>query len=361
MKILFSNKTLYPFEGGADISALTLLEKLSEENDIVAVYIGEKLNNSKIKCYPQKIRQKKGVWINSYYLNKKWENILSKIVQEEKPDFIITQDYLISSSVKVAKEFNIKSVVFLRSYLHLSIDGFISHLPEEGKLGKSSNIFYKLQYPFYKYVTRETQYALRNADLVCSVSEYMKDVTQKYYNVSSEVIRSFVSTDNYNIENNTREYITFINPDIHKGLNLFKKIADEFPNKRFLVVGKDIKINRFNVNVVNWVKDMRNIYSKTRVVLVPSIWPDPCPRVVIESISNGIPCIVTNRGGAKELVGNEGIVVDVNNLQEWVNAIKLLDNERNYNKASEDALKKSKEFDFKVQYKKFYDLLLELY
>ena len=30
MKILYSNKSLYPFEGGGDVSAFTLLEHLAE-------------------------------------------------------------------------------------------------------------------------------------------------------------------------------------------------------------------------------------------------------------------------------------------------------------------------------------------
>ncbi|MBI2671680.1 glycosyltransferase, partial [Candidatus Woesearchaeota archaeon] len=83
MKILYSNRTLYPFEGGADISALTLLEELAKKHKVSAVYIGEELKDSKIKCFPQKIKQKKGVWINSYFLNKKWEKILTKIIKEE--------------------------------------------------------------------------------------------------------------------------------------------------------------------------------------------------------------------------------------------------------------------------------------
>ena len=135
MKILYSNRTLYPFEGGADISASVLLDHLSKNHEVSAVYIGKALENTKIKCYPQNLKRKNGIWINLYFLNKKWIKILTDIVKKEKPDLIICQDYLIPSSIKVAKKFGIKTIAFLRSYVHISIDGFMTYLPEDKKPG----------------------------------------------------------------------------------------------------------------------------------------------------------------------------------------------------------------------------------
>ena len=78
-------------------------------------------------------------------------------------------------------------------------------------------------------------------------------------------------------------------------------------------------------------------------------------------MSNGIPCIVSGRGGLIEEVENSGIIVhDIFNISEWVNAIKKFDDKTFYNEISKKAKKKALEFEDKVQFKKFDQLLKNL-
>ncbi len=359
MKILYSNRTLYPYEGGADISASILLEHLSKNHDVSAVYIGKELENSKIKCYPQNLKKKRGIWINLYFLNKKWFNILSAIVKKEKPDLIIAQDYLIPATIKVAKKFGIKTISFLRSYVHISIDGFMTYLPEDKKPGKTSDFIHKIQYPFYSRVVKDFEWALKNTNLIICNSHYLSRVTNDYYKVKSEVLRPFVPVEKYKVENKG-EYITYINPDIHKGVKIFEQLAEKMPDKKFLVAGKEgYKLNKPNVEVIGWIKDMKEVYAKTRLLVVPSIWPDTCPRVCIEVMQSGIPFIVSDRGGLTEEAEDCGIVVkNIFNTNEWINAINKFDDKKFYNEMSKNAIKKSSEFESKGQLKKF-DLLLQ--
>lgn len=359
MKILYSNRTLYPFEGGADISSLILLEHLAKNHDVSAVYIGKELENKKIKSYPQQIKQKKGIWINTYFLNRKWIKILSEIVEKEKPDLIISQDYLIPASVKVAKKFGIKTIVFLRSYVHISIDGFMTYLPEDKKPGKTSDFIHKIQYPFYRNVVKDFEGALKNSDLVICNSYYLSNVTYDYYKVKCQVLRPFVPADKYKIENKGN-YITFINPDIHKGVKIFEKIAEKMPDNRFLVAGKEgYKFDKENVEVIGWIKDMKEVYEKTRLLIVPSIWPDTCPRVCIEVMQSGIPFVVSNRGGLTEEAEGCGVVIyDIFSADEWVNAIRKFDDKEFYNEMAKKTRGKAAEFEGKRQLEKF-DLLLK--
>ena len=361
MKILYSNKSLYPFEGGGDVSALTLLDYLSKNHDVIAVYNGQRLENTKIRSYFQKRKQLPGLWLNTYYLNKRWVKILSKIVRKEKPDLIICQDYLIPASVKVAKRFGIKSIAFLRCYIHISIDGFMTTLPEENKPSQTSILSYKLQYPFYKKVFKEFQSALKSADLVITPSPYLSEITLKYCNVKSEVIRPFVFPDK--TKSDTKgEYITFFNPDIHKGLKVFEQIADRMPDRKFLVVGKDdYKTDKKNIENMGKVKNIKEVYSKTKLLLIPSIWPEGCPRVGIEAMINGIPFIVSGIGGLKEEAERGGIIIpDFHNPDEWVKAIKKLDDKEFYEKMANKAKDKSKEFEVSAQFEKFDFLLKKL-
>jgi len=53
-----------------------------------------------------------------------------------------------------------------------------------------------------------------------------------------------------------------------------------------------------------------DFFSRINVLVVPSLWHDPAPRVVLEAMSYGVPVIGSNRGGIPELVGDAGWVFD---------------------------------------------------
>jgi len=48
--------------------------------------------------------------------------------------------------------------------------------------------------------------------------------------------------------------------------------------------------------------DPPKFFEKIDVLVVPSEWHDPLPRVIFEAYSQGVPVIVTNRGGSPEIV-----------------------------------------------------------
>ena len=95
------------------------------------------------------------------------------------------------------------------------------------------------------------------------------------------------------------------------------------------------------------------------MLIVPSVFPDPHPRVVVEAMSNGIPCIVSDRGGLREEVEGSGIIIDdIYNIIDWVNGIKSFDNEEFYKKMSKYSQFKALGFEDKRQFTRF-DFLLE--
>ncbi|OGD86896.1 hypothetical protein A2164_00980 [Candidatus Curtissbacteria bacterium RBG_13_35_7] len=58
-------------------------------------------------------------------------------------------------------------------------------------------------------------------------------------------------------------------------------------------------------------KSLLNLYATSKLVVVPSVWPEPFGRVAIESLSQGTPVVVTNKGGLPEIIkdGKWGYVV----------------------------------------------------
>jgi len=60
-----------------------------------------------------------------------------------------------------------------------------------------------------------------------------------------------------------------------------------------------------------------DIFSLTRILLVPSVFAEPFGRVSAEALINGVPPIVSDRGGLPETVGDGGIVLK---LPDWMTA-----------------------------------------
>jgi len=64
-----------------------------------------------------------------------------------------------------------------------------------------------------------------------------------------------------------------------------------------------------NVVVTPNTDDMRPIYGRARMLLAPSLWWESGGRVSAEAMMNGIPAIVTDRGGMPEMIQDGGIKV----------------------------------------------------
>ncbi len=58
--------------------------------------------------------------------------------------------------------------------------------------------------------------------------------------------------------------------------------------------------------------DVAAAMARSRVVVVPSVWPENLPLVVIEALASGVPAVVTSLGGAGEMVddGVDGTVTN---------------------------------------------------
>jgi glycosyltransferase involved in cell wall biosynthesis len=59
------------------------------------------------------------------------------------------------------------------------------------------------------------------------------------------------------------------------------------------------------VQFIGHVPNTPDLYRVSDVTIVPSIWPDPCPRVVLESLSTGTPVVGSRVGGIPEMMTGE--------------------------------------------------------
>lgn len=59
------------------------------------------------------------------------------------------------------------------------------------------------------------------------------------------------------------------------------------------------------VQFMGHVPNTPDLYRVSDVTIVPSIWPDPCPRVVLESLSTATPVVGSRVGGIPEMMTGE--------------------------------------------------------
>lgn len=103
-------------------------------------------------------------------------------------------------------------------------------------------------------------------------------------------------------------------------------------------IGDDI-IFTGNIDYSN----MPLLYMISDVIVLPSIWNDPAPLTVIESLTCGKPLITTYSGGIPEYANSNNSLIyriDENLIQNLAGGITLLANEKNERKRLSDEAKK---------------------
>ena len=164
-------------------------------------------------------------------------------------------------------------------------------------------------------------------------------------------------------------FMTMVNPSVEKGLFFFVRLAEEigkrYPEIAMLAIesrgtagmvlqaglsgGFDLRRHE-GVMIAGAVAKPRDIFTNTRALLVPSVWEEPSGRVVAEALVNGVPPLVSDRGGLAESCNGAGFVlplpadlttmtrrpVPVSAVEPWIEPIaKLAFDEPFYNDAVE--------------------------
>jgi glycosyltransferase involved in cell wall biosynthesis len=162
-----------------------------------------------------------------------------------------------------------------------------------------------------------------------------------------------------------RECVTMVNPSLSKGGALFARLAERLGTERpdipvmavlstpqSHVLGElGIDFDRFpHFLGIPAAPRPADFYALTKILLVPSIFPEALGRVAAEALINGIPPLVSDRGGLAEAVDAAGRVLPLpawmteaskelpsgQEIQPWFEAVcELWDDPARYAEASE--------------------------
>jgi glycosyltransferase involved in cell wall biosynthesis len=75
-------------------------------------------------------------------------------------------------------------------------------------------------------------------------------------------------------------------------------------------------------------EQLEQIFSDTDILVAPSIWYETFGFTVLEALSYGVPVIVSDHVGAKDIVGGGGIIVEAGSKEALKNAIQSLSIEK---------------------------------
>lgn len=341
MKILLIS-ALYPpaGRGGAEKAASLLAESLVHSGDeviVISLYPGceeviEEINGVRVYrlpidnfYWPFGLKEKKSrvlriLWHLRDLWNRKAATRVGRILDLEKPDVVHTH-VLAGFSVAVwneVKERNIRLIHTMHDYYLLCMR---SSMFRDGSVCANQCVGCKTG-------TLIRKASSKKLDGVISVSNYVLKCHERsgyFKQVPRSVIYNVVdSYENLPQPENSLATSTLVFGYIgkiedEKGIRIVLEATKHLSmqNWQFKIAGTgldayvtDLK-NQFSDPRIEWCgfMDSRVFYGSIHVSIIPSIWPDPLPYVVIETLSAGKSLICAQSGGIPEIAALGNVVM----------------------------------------------------
>jgi glycosyltransferase involved in cell wall biosynthesis len=187
-------------------------------------------------------------------------------------------------------------------------------------------------------------------DLVVANSEHVLDVAKQLYPAERTILcRPVVWSDEYHAPQGEHDHVTLVNVSAQKGAHVFYRLAERYPDRRFLGVtgayGVQYREAAANVEIAGpFETDMWKVYARTRVLLMPSV-AESWGRCAVEAAASGVPTIATPTLGLREALGVAGVFAAEGDVDGWAAALEWLDDARAYQHVSRLARRRSRELD----------------
>lgn len=354
-KVLAFNKFYSPPLGGGEYFLQQILQYLKKKRfDVLSACYCDPDPTKKMKT---EIYNWDG--IDVYRFGVMSSSIMENFFKQHKPDLIITQSFDAPVIVSIAKKLGIKTILgthFWRNICEVQ-DNFVNMLSRPLDT---------------VHIRKDLHRVFREADETYVNSDYMQKAVERYVGIKiPRIIYPMFDKDRVVSKERNPKYITLINCDTGKGGRLFVELAKSMPEFDFMCLGLGNEIlpenkaindeikNIKNIKVVENTDNVAEVYKETKIILVPSNVDETFSMCALEAMSNGIPVIASCYGNLPFLVRNGGFILDPIDVFEWEEKVRELFDESVYQIYSENALKRSKDFDSETQLRKFYEMVLK--
>ncbi len=203
---------------------------------------------------------------------------------------------------------------------------------------------------------------LENIDIIHFNSTVTQEIYEKYITYKAGQVISITHadiTDERQIKDFSHEkfQLAYLGPaKPYKGYFILKAALDEL----YAAGDRNFELNVYtNISEVSTYmkvhgsyvfQDLREIFKHTDLLVVPSVWKETFGYTVLEALSHGVPVIVSENVGAKDLIQNEAMIVKAGDKTEIKDLIKNLSVEQlesmNQTICKETLIKDMKQFYF---------------
>jgi len=119
--------------------------------------------------------------------------------------------------------------------------------------------------------------------------------------------------------------ILMVNPCAVKGITIFLALARRFPEYRFGALRgwgtttEDLQAlaRLANVSLLPKVKEITAVLSRTKILLMPSLWPEGFGLIVMEAMLHGVPVLASDQGGLAEAKAGTRYVLPVRPIERY--------------------------------------------
>jgi glycosyltransferase involved in cell wall biosynthesis len=344
MKIILAHK-FFKYTGGADVFFLEVGRVLEENGHEVAYFstIDDDTLPSKFNKYfpvapdfksSNPLKKVQALFQIPYNFKAK-SNFLS-LIEDFKPDLIHAfgiVTHLSPSIFDAAKRKNIPIVWSLNDYKHICPNYKLFHhgkLCEDCKGGKfymcvvnkcsHDSVAYSVASALESYVHSTLNIYKKNVDLFLFASDFMAYKTEEFWGRETfkwdKLLNPFKIPNispNQEVGNFGLYFGRLID---EKGVDILIEALKYTPELPFKIIGdgpdlEKLKVMAAELNLTNveftgplWGDKLNDLLYACRFVVVPSIWHENFPYVILQAFAAGKPVIGSNRGGITEMVSH---------------------------------------------------------
>ena len=354
-----------------------------------SVIIRKRRDCHNIKSYeiinPLPVSYDEGIKNIDAFTKKCDKSVYIDFLQSIKPDVIHIHTFmgLHKEFILAAKELGIKSVFTTHDFFPFCpkvmlykdedlCNGDVINCPNCNNTALSINKLFLLQLPLYRiikdsYIVKKVRKLHRNAfinkkqettnnvsskeysllreyyismlqgiDIIHFNSFLAETIYKRFMNINKSVVISISHGDivNHKKIRNYNDNISFsyLGPArAEKGYFLLKEVLDDIwaKNNNFIlnIYCEPPEISPYMVKHKPYTyNDFENVFSSTDMLIVPSTWYETFGYTVLEALSYGVPVIISNTVGARDILNNNsGIVFISNNKDSLKQAIEKVD------------------------------------
>ena len=383
MKILVLSDNFMPISNAERVAYLMTKEYVDLGHEVIVITSNDKLKNGEVKKISfnniliYQIGSSYNRYLRPYFsLYNPWVLASIKLILKDNQfDFAHVHNihtHISYAVISILDRLGVKQIMTAHDYMSIDYGKFTqginpNDLTENPKINPKLNLLKtfltnkkSVLNPFRNLMIKYFLSKLKIIITVSKAQEYILNsnginnthtinngISEFKEPIDFEAVNKFKSK--YNIKPNEKVLLWAGRLSKEKGANQVEKILlrliQEDSKVKLILAGGDIfnnlQLKDFIISP-GWLNEneMRVVLGVSDLVLVPSIYPDPFPTVVLEAMQSGTPVVATCFGGANEAVLNRitGLVINPFNTDIFLKSVQeIINDEKLYSNMSKES------------------------